>query len=211
MTIQARKLFYLFLYFLITLLIPRGGVPWDLSSPIAILSEKWFLFLLGIIIFGRPLWREWTQVTKKHIIIFSVIATLLHILSGIVIAKTLGVPLGVERYSFKLIWLITNIFVVPFVEELAYRYAMIVPLERNNQSLLLSAKIGRLSLIVLSSSVFMLEHAATSDGNLILLIPYLVSGLLYGFVYYFKNNLWYSLGAHSCYNASVYFLSFVMN
>lgn len=205
------KLIYLFLYFLITTLIPRGGVSWDLSSPIAILSEKWLLFLLGIVLFSRPLWMEWKQVTKKHVIMFSVIATLLHLLSGIVIAKILGIPLGVERYSFKLIWVITNIFVVPLVEELAYRYAMILPLERNSHSLLLRAKIGRLSLIVLSSSVFMLEHAATSEGNLILLIPYLVMGLLYGFVYYFKNNLWYSLGAHIFYNASVLVLSLVMN
>ncbi|MHC5269142.1 CPBP family intramembrane glutamic endopeptidase [Enterococcus sp. LJL98] len=205
------KLIYLFLYFLITTLIPRGGVSWDLSSPIAILSEKWLLFLLGIVLFSRPLWMEWKQVTKKHVIIFSVIATLLCLLSGIVIAKIFGVPIGVERYSFKLIWVITNIFVVPLVEELAYRYAMILPLERNSQSLLLRSKIGRLSLIVLSSSVFMLEHAATSEGNLILLIPYLIMGLLYGFVYYFKNNLWYSLGAHIFYNASVLVLSLVMN
>lgn len=139
------------------------------------------------------------------------IATLLQLLSGIVIAKILEVPLGVERYSFKLIWLITNIFVVPLVEELAYRYAMILPLEGNSPSLLIRAKIGRLSLIVLSSSVFMLEHAATSEGNLILLIPYLVMGLLYGFVYYLKNNLWYSVGALIYYNASVLALSFVMN
>ena len=57
----------------------------------------------------------------------------------------------------------------------------------------------------------MLEHAATSEGNLILLIPYLVMGLLYGFVYYLKNNLWYSVGALIYYNASVLALSFVMN
>lgn len=117
------------------------------------------------------------------------IATLLQLLSGIVIAKILEVPLGVERYSFKLIWLITNIFVVPLEEELVYRYAMILPLEGNSPPLLIRAKIGRLSLIVLSSSVFMLEHVATSEENLILLIPYLVMGLLYGFVYYLKNNL----------------------
>lgn len=60
--------------------------------------------------------------------------------------------------------------------------------------------------IVVSSFIFALVHIVSSIGQysftsiIIMFIPYLASGLAFGFIYYKSKSIWYSIIAHSLYN-----------
>ncbi len=198
---MALKIAYIAIYFLITQLIPALGVSWDLSNPIFIFSQKLFFVLLAIILFKKDLWLSLKEVKVKQIITPLICTFLSMSLTYLFIDKISGTGIIFGKYYLSLILILESILIVPFIEEVVYRYCFI-----NSQK-----RYYRIVQMLLSSTLFMYGHAAAAHYNVILLIPFFVLGILLSLTYMKKKNIWYSIFVHSSYNFFVIFVSVLTN
>jgi membrane protease YdiL (CAAX protease family) len=51
-------------------------------------------------------------------------------------------------------------------------------------------------LLIVSSFLFWVIHLNNFGGNLLLTVPFMVTGVYFALIYYFTKNIWYSISIH---------------
>lgn len=115
-------------------------------------------------------------------------------------AMLLSKPVIIRYYSYGFLEILQSSIIIPFIEELVYRYCFIN----------LKGKISvQFLCIILSSILFSTGHLASVNYNLISLIPVFVSSLFLGYVYLHKRNIWYNIFSHSLYNFLIFVYAYI--
>lgn len=96
--------------------------------------------------------------------------------------------------------MLSAIIVAPIVEEMFYRYVLLRLFLRTYRSPLLA--------ILYSAILFTMLHGQIIIRP-ILIVPYLISGIVFGYLYYKSNSVWFCILMHSLTNAAGY-LSLVL-
>ena len=88
--------------------------------------------------------------------------------------------------------LVAGGFLAPFVEELVFRKGFID---------LFSRRVGIIGGLLLSSLLFGLLHVLLDLDRLYMILPYALSGMVLGFIYFFSNkNIFVPIFVHASYN-----------
>lgn len=190
-----KKIIYILSYFYITRLLPSLGTSSFFFESKFIWVQKLAFSILGIIFFYTELKYSLKKLTKKNIVIFSVIPSLLICLFYILFLLIIDKKANFESYNNLSIILFANYIVLtPFVEELVYRYSFIVSSHN---------KILRTLLLLSSSIIFTSGHTASVSYNVLYLVPFLFMALTLSYIYIKNNNVWYCIVCHSLYNLIV--------
>ncbi|WP_416207882.1 type II CAAX prenyl endopeptidase Rce1 family protein [Enterococcus sp. HY326] len=160
--------------------------------------------ILGIIWFRKDLFKKKFLKNQKSILFHSFLIAFCFVL--LVTVYLFLVFNNVEFYDpnikFKIYFLLNYIFLSPLFEEFVYRYILIY---------LYPTKIFFTQLtVVISSLLFAYAHRFALVGNILLLLPLFLLGLVLGFLYAKKRNLLYPIYTHIFYNSLVILIS-VMN
>lgn len=201
MNTQICKIIYILVYLFIKKYIPAVGVSWDLSDSNIIFCQNLFLGALGCFFFKQDLLLSYKNIRTKNTIVFIIGMTLGMYLIDFSYAMILSKSIIVKSYSYGFLATLQAVLIIPFVEELVYRYCFINFKEK---------KYVQLLCIMLSSILFSKGHLASVNYNLISLIPVFISGLFLSFIYLYKKNIWYTIFAHSLYNFLIVFLPFIV-
>ena len=97
--------------------------------------------------------------------------------------------------------ILSAIIVAPIVEEMFYRHVLLRLFLRTYRSPLLA--------ILYSAILFTMLHSGQIMMRPILIVPYLTSGIVLGYLYYKSNSIWFCILMHSLTNAAGY-LSLVL-
>ena len=97
--------------------------------------------------------------------------------------------------------ILSAIIVAPIVEEMFYRHVLLRLFLRTYRSPLLA--------ILYSAILFTMLHSGQIMMRPILIVPYLTSGIVLGYLYYKSNSIWFCILMHSLANAAGY-LSLVL-
>lgn len=197
---MVSKLLYLIIYFGLKILVPTIGTSWDFNNPYFSFFQNIFLSLFAIFIFKDELLINLGNLKVKQLISTATIIIVCMSAIYISMSKVLSVSLVPSiRYPDSLLFILESISVVPFIEEMVYRYCFIADS---------ASKVTRFVLLVFSSCIFAYGHAAATSYNIILLIPFLFLGITLGSIFLVKKNIWYSIFAHFIYNLAVLLLFF---
>ena len=205
MQLKYKKISYLFFFSYFSFILPRLGTPFFylVDNQYQVYQSCVYLLVAGFF-FYRELLNQLRLINKKRLFCLIIVyligegmiylglnSTLNHSLSKICLDE--WIP-SFSRAFEVLIF-------APIIEELVYRYCLIPP------------KKGFLKylMIVISSFVFAYMHAEVNgiDGQLILLLPYFSAGILYGVLYGYYQNIWYSISAHFTWNLMVILLTYL--
>ena len=107
---------------------------------------------------------------------------------------------GRQGLNTSLPHILSAIIVAPIVEEMFYRHVLLRLFLRTYRSPLLA--------ILYSAILFVMLHSQILIKP-ILIVPYLTSGIVLGYLYYKSNSIWFCILMHSLGNAAGY-LSLVL-
>ena len=107
---------------------------------------------------------------------------------------------GRQNLNTSLPHILSAIIVAPIVEEMFYRHVLLRLFLRTYRSSLLA--------ILYSAILFTMLHGQILIKP-ILIVPYLTSGIVLGYLYYKSNSIWFCILMHSLGNAAGY-LSLVL-
>ena len=105
-----------------------------------------------------------------------------------------------QNLNTSLPHILSAIIVAPIVEEMFYRHVLLRLFLRTYRSPLLA--------ILYSAILFVMLHSQILIRP-ILIVPYLTSGIVFGYLYYKSNSVWFCILMHSLANAAGY-LSLVL-
>ena len=105
-----------------------------------------------------------------------------------------------QNLNTSLPHILSAIIVAPIVEEMFYRHVLLRLFLRTYRSPLLA--------ILYSAILFTMLHSQILIRP-ILIVPYLTSGIVFGYLYYKSNSIWFCILMHSLTNAAGY-LSLVL-
>ena len=105
-----------------------------------------------------------------------------------------------QNLNMNLPHILSAIIVAPIVEEMFYRHVLLRLFLRTYRSPLLA--------ILYSAILFAMLHSQILIKP-ILIVPYLTSGIVLGYLYYKSNSIWFCILMHSLANAAGY-LSLVL-
>ncbi|MBF1378584.1 MAG: CPBP family intramembrane metalloprotease [Porphyromonas sp.] len=106
-----------------------------------------------------------------------------------------------QNLNTSLPHILSAIIVAPIVEEMFYRHVLLRLFLRTYRSPLLA--------ILYSAILFTMLHSGQIMMRPILIVPYLTSGIVLGYLYYKSNSIWFCILMHSLTNAAGY-LSLVL-
>ena len=106
-----------------------------------------------------------------------------------------------EGLNTSLPHILSAIIAAPIVEEIFYRHVLLRLFLRTYRSPLLA--------ILYSAILFTMLHSGQILIRPILIVPYLTSGIVLGYLYYKSNSVWFCILMHSLANAAGY-LSLVL-
>ena len=106
-----------------------------------------------------------------------------------------------QNLNTSLPHILSAIIVAPIVEEMFYRHVLLRLFLRTYRSPLLA--------ILYSAILFTMLHSGQIMMRPILIVPYLTSGIVLGYLYYKSNSIWFCILMHSLANAAGY-LSLVL-
>lgn len=200
MNIQMYKIIYIAIYLVIKKFIPAVGASWDIFDSNIVLFQNLFLAVLGFLFFKQDLLKGLKNARTKKAFGFVIGITFIMYLIDISYAMLLFKPVIIRYYSYGFLEILQSSIIIPFIEELVYRYCFI------------NLK-GKMSVqflcIILSSILFSTGHLASVNYNLISLIPVFVSSLFLGYVYLYKRNIWYNIFSHSLYNFLIFVYAYI--
>lgn len=195
-----KKSLYLLTYFYITKLLPSLGTSSFFFETDYIWLQKLTFSILGIIFFYTDLKHSIKRITKKNIIFSSVIPSLLIYLFYMFLILIINKEISFNTdKQLSILLLINYVILTPFVEELVYRYGLLI---------FPSKKIFRVALLLISMVIFTYGHAASVSYNGIYLIPFLFMAATLSYIYIKEKNIWYSIICHSFYNFTVITLNY---
>lgn len=201
MNTQIYKVIYIVVYLFIKRYIPAVGASWDISDSNIIFFQNLFLVILGIFFFKQDLLNGLKNICSKKNFIFIFSATAIMYLIDIVYAMILSKPVIIQGYSYGILVILQSSLIIPFIEEIVYRYCFI-----NFKG----KKIIQILSIVFSSIIFSTGHLASVNYNLISLIPVFISSVFLSYIYLYKKNIWYSIFAHSLYNFFIFVYAYII-
>ena len=108
---------------------------------------------------------------------------------------------GRQNLNTSLPHILSAIIVAPIVEEMFYRHVLLRLFLRTYRSPFLA--------ILYSAILFTMLHSGQIIIRPILIVPYLTSGIVFGYLYYKSNSIWFCILMHSLTNAAGY-LSLVL-
>ncbi|MTD41475.1 CPBP family intramembrane metalloprotease [Erwinia sp. CPCC 100877] len=194
---QLFKIVYILIYLFIKRYLPAVGVSWDFSAVHIVFCQNLFLGILGFFFFKQSLLRGLKKLKPRNAVIFILGVTIGMFLIDYLYAALLFKSIIFQSYSYGFLEIFQAVLMIPFIEELVYRYCFINPESKSYVQWLC---------LFLSSVIFSNGHLASVNYNLISLIPVFVSSLFLSFVYLYKENIWYNIFAHSLYNCFVLLL-----
>ena len=106
-----------------------------------------------------------------------------------------------QNLDMNLPHILSAIIVAPIVEEMFYRHVLLRLFLRTYRSPFLA--------ILYSAILFTMLHSGQIIIRPILIVPYLTSGIVFGYLYYKSNSIWFCILMHSLTNAAGY-LSLVL-
>ena len=106
-----------------------------------------------------------------------------------------------QELNTNLPHMLSAIISAPIVEEMFYRHVLLRLFLRTYRSPLLA--------ILYSAILFTMLHSGQIMMRPILIVPYLTSGIVLGYLYYKSNSIWFCILMHSLANAAGY-LSLVL-
>ena len=110
--------------------------------------------------------------------------------------ESFGVLTGARQgLNTSLPHILNAIIVAPIVEEMFYRHVLLRLFLRTYRSPLLA--------ILYSAILFVMLHSQILIKP-ILIVPYLTSGIVFGYLYYKSNSIWFCILMHSLANAAGY-------
>ncbi|MBO0469984.1 CPBP family intramembrane metalloprotease [Enterococcus sp. DIV0242_7C1] len=200
MNIQIYKIIYIAIYLFIKKFIPAVGASWDIFDSNIVLFQNLFLAVLGFLFFKQDLLKGLKNARTKKMFGFVIGITFIMYLIDISYAMLLSKPVIIRYYSYGFLEILQSSIIIPFIEELVYRYCFIN----------LKGKISvQFLCIILSSILFSTGHLASVNYNLISLIPVFVSSLFLSYVYLHKRNIWYNIFSHSLYNFLIFVYAYI--
>lgn len=162
-------------YTLFTFFIPALGV----STQYYFLFEysNLFFFILFFFLFRKFLNLQRKKIIIKQIVLITILSLIFLIINDTLFSSMDQNSIPIEKVP--LITLIESVTIVPFVEEIIFRYCFI-PLHKN---------VWITGMLILSSSIlFSLFHGVS--------LSIFIFGLLLSALYSWKKNLWYPLIVH---------------
>ncbi|MTD41471.1 hypothetical protein GIX45_23190 [Erwinia sp. CPCC 100877] len=143
--------------------IPAVGAGWDISNINIIFFQNLFLVLLRIFFFKQDLLNGLKNACSKKTFGFVISITFVMYLIDISYAMILSKLVIIQAYSYGFLAVLQSSIIIPFIEEVVYRYGFTNLEGKKNVQLL--------------SIIFSTGHLASVNYNLISLIPVFVSSL----------------------------------
>ncbi|WP_339099721.1 CPBP family intramembrane glutamic endopeptidase [Candidatus Enterococcus lemimoniae] len=201
MSTKIYKIIYIVIYLFIKKIIPAVGASWDIFDSNIILFQNLFLVVLGCLLFKQDLINTLKNALTKKTFGFVIIITFTMYLIDISYAMMLSKPVAIQYYSYGFLAILQSSIIIPFIEELVYRYCFINLKGKTSVQFLW---------IIFSSILFSSGHLASVNYNLISLIPVFVSSLFVSYVYVYKKNIWYNIFSHSLYNFLIFGYAYIL-
>lgn len=201
MNIRVYKIIYIAIYLFIKKFIPAVGASWDIFDRNIILFQNLFLVVVGLLFFKQDLLNGLKNTRTKKTLGFVIGITLIMYLIDISYAIILSKPVVIQYYSYGFLAILQSSMIIPFTEELVYRYCFINLKGKTSVQFLC---------IIFSSILFSTGHLASVNYNLISLVPIFVSSLFLSYVYVHKKNIWYNIFSHSLYNFLIFVYAYII-
>lgn len=165
---------------------------------------KFFLLIFGVLLFRNNLTKEIQNDKHSRVVVTGIFVAIFILLVSYVYQSLIfdHVKLGFSKNSLEVTSLLNILLLAPLFEELTYRYAMI--------SVANSSMLSYTS-IVISAVLFAYSHRFVVSGNVLLLVPYFLMGLILAMLYFKKKNILYALYTHFFYNLIVVLISIFIN
>ncbi|MTW88140.1 CPBP family intramembrane metalloprotease [Virgibacillus dakarensis] len=159
------------------------------------------LFIVIILIsYYRDILASIKNIKLKTICIYSLIPAIILLFGNLLLLFLIFDSLVLESFSFSILFIINSLVIGPIYEEFIYRFIFI----NNNWQVKV-----KLAAVILSSLIFTFSHGVSVDGNIAMLVQFLMLGIGLGIIYIRTNNIFYCICTHFFYNSFVLLMSLV--
>lgn len=157
---------------------------------------KLLFIILVLILFNREIFSCFKNIKFKAIFTYSLIPAIMLILGNSLLIFLLFDSVSTINFSFSKLFIINSLVIGPIYEEFIYRFIFI----NNNWHFK-----TKLSMIIISTLIFMFSHRFAIEGNVAMLIQFLILGIYLGILYIKTNNILYCICTHLFYNGFILF------
>ncbi|QQU21505.1 CPBP family intramembrane metalloprotease (plasmid) [Enterococcus casseliflavus] len=204
---MGKKWIYLIAY-VIWLAISRSGIP-DPYGEILLdfnsLVVKMIFVITGTILFHKDLINNFkilnlNRIFKLIFLTFTTIIVSLAVINFLLSGKIILFDFHYPKDQINVPLLLDTLLIAPMFEELLYRYSLIY---------IGANKLLNIATSCLSVVLFTFGHLSNANGQIYLLIPFLIIGIVLTVNYLFRRNIWESILPHISYNLLVVVLSMI--
>ncbi|OCS89272.1 CPBP family intramembrane glutamic endopeptidase [Caryophanon latum] len=182
-------------------------IPGINSSSTSLIVSGVLLFIVGMIVciywtrdFLAGEWRVYKEKLIRNVALTILLAGgtfLVMKLAKLVVTGSVSntVTTADGEYGiFLLAFSLVPAVIAAFAEELTFRYALLGKFRGRGL---------RAVMFIVSSVLFGLVHLNNVSGDVVATVPYMIMGAYFGAVYMFTKNIWFAIGTHLLYNASI--------